>query len=86
MNIQTLHQCNVSQKLNLDCFNDMVSKKDVIVFYGRCIDVQQQQLLQHKFSTHSLYFLISDKPELSNINYSDWLQLVKNCKNILTWQ
>lgn len=86
MKIQTLHQCNICQKLNLDCFNDLVSNKDAIIFYGRSIDEEQQRILQHKFSPNTLYFLIRDKPKLSNINYNDWLQLVKSCKKTLTWQ
>jgi hypothetical protein len=86
MNIQTLHLCNINQKVNLDCFNELVSTQDVIVFYGRCIDEDKQQILQKLFLQNPIYFLISENPELSNIDYNGWLKLIKCCHKTLTWQ
>lgn len=86
MKIQTLHQCNINQILNFNCFSPLLSKEDAIVFYGHSIDDDLYQTLIKKFSQHDIYFLISHNPDFSNIDYIDWLNLVEKAKNTLTWQ
>jgi len=80
-----LHQCNVNQIKCLDCFYNLVSDQDTLIFYGHSLTENKYNSILQKVNSNKVYFLITNNPELSNLDYKDWVKLVKEHSKTLTW-
>ncbi len=88
--MNTLHHCHWQDRNHFIKHAPIMSEHDSIVIYGS-IEASDKTWLQHNMnaSAHAWYLVNQQaQPNICNheINYDQWLNLIIEHKNTLTWQ
>lgn len=84
---ETLHICNTDENIEIDCYKNLITDNDAVVFFMENMSKINHQELLDLYTDKRIYFLIeSHKPTIDTINYNDFLNLINQYNKTFTWR